>query len=487
MSLRVAVIGGGLGGLACAARLSARGHRVTLYEAGASLGGKMNRFEHEGFRFDTGPSLITMPWIFEETFEAAGVSLRDCLEFKRLDPVAEYVWPDGTRFQHSTSLPHWLETLQRIEPRDVDGFLRFIELGARLFELSSETFLRRPITDPPDWRTLKALKHLPLRHGWGNYARTVAAHFKSPYLRQMFNRYPTYVGSSPYRCPATLAVIPYIEHAYGGWYVAGGLYRIVEALAEVAARNGAELLCQAPVQHIERHARRVKGVVLQDGRRISADVVIMNGDASALERMLGLREDYSLPEQQRSLSGFITLAAVKRDLPGLHHHTVCFSADYAREFKQLVDERSFPQDPTVYVNAPSRSDRSLVPGTGETLFIMANAPAGGAWNADDVAQARESVLRRLSQSGFPDVQDAMLAGDHWTPARIGATYHMPGGAIYGRNSHGWRNAFFRPANRQPTRGLYLVGGSSHPGGGTPTVLLSAKITTALIEKHESLG
>ncbi|HSE98627.1 MAG TPA: FAD-dependent oxidoreductase, partial [Blastocatellia bacterium] len=230
---RAVIIGGGLGGLATALRLAARGWEVTVCEQGPSFGGKMNTWSAGGFRFDTGPSLITMPRVFEELFETAGARMQDHIELARIAPLSLYVYPDGTRFTYTTSMPAWLETLRSIEPKDVDGFLRFMELGARLFEVSKETFLRRRPTDPPDARSLAAMRHMPLCYGWGNYHRTVTAHFRSPYLRQLYDRYPTYVGSSPYSSPATLIVIPYIEYAFGGWYVKGGLYRIVESLVEL--------------------------------------------------------------------------------------------------------------------------------------------------------------------------------------------------------------------------------------------------------------
>lgn len=482
---RVVIIGGGLGGLASAARLAVQGHHVTLCEAGATLGGKMNTFESQGFRFDTGPSLITMPDVFAATFTAAGERIEDHLQLKRLEPVAEYVWPDGTRLQHGSGLPQWLDVVKQLEPRDVQGFWRFMKLGAKLLELSNETFLRRAPTDPPDWRTIKALRFLPLRRAWGNYARVVDELFVSPYLRQMFLRYPTYVGSSPWRSPATLLVIPYLEFAYGGWFVHGGLYRIVEAIAGIARARGAELRVNAPVETIEHDSGRVKGVRLQDGTRISAEIVVMNGDASMLTRLLKSPTDPGLPAAERSMSGFLTLAGVRRELPGLHHHTVYFSADYKHEFRQLIDESRFPDDPTVYVNAPSRSDRSLVPGDGETLFVMANAPARSeTWDESATVAARQRVLQRLRDSGFDAIDNNCPVLEHWTPRRIEHAYRMPGGAIYGRHSHGWRGAFMRPANKQPTRGLYVVGGSGHPGGGTPTVLLSAQITSDLIARHE---
>ncbi len=479
------VVGGGLGGLATALRLAARGWRVEVCEQGATFGGKMNSFEREGFRFDTGPSLITMPWVFEELFASAGSSLAEHVALTPVSPLADYVFADGMRFTYTTQLPEWLSTVRQIEPRDVDGFMRFMRLGARLYALSQETFLRRPPTAPPDLRALKALKYLPLRYAWGNYHATVAAHFRSPHLRQLYDRYPTYVGSSPYHSPATLAVIPYIEYAYGGWHVAGGLYRIVESLVSLARSLGVRLHPNARVQSIEHEGRRVRGVRLADGTRLEADVVVMNGDASMTRALLG---DGGAPQAPaaRSLSGLVFLLGLRRKLVGLAHHTVYFSSDYAAEFSQLFGERRFPDDPTVYVSAPSRTDPQLAPAGGETLFIMANASAGDTvWDDRQIEAARERVFERLSKGGFPEIASDTVVSDVWTPDRIARDYLMPGGAIYGTNSHGWRRAFLRPPNRHPRiGGLYHVGGSSHPGGGTPTVLLSARITSELIGRYE---
>ncbi|HEX8089264.1 MAG TPA: phytoene desaturase family protein [Blastocatellia bacterium] len=483
---KAVIIGGGLGGLATALRLAARGWAVTVCEQGPSFGGKMNTWRERGFRFDTGPSLITMPWVFEDLFKAAGARMQDHFELSPMRPIAEYIYPDGTRFTYSTSMPEWLDVVRRLEPRDVDGFLKFMGLGARLYEISKETFLRRRPADPPDRRAVAALRHMPLRYGWGNYHRTVRAHFKSLHLQQLYDRYPTYVGSSPYQSPATLAVIPYIEYAFGGWYVRGGLYRIIESIVEMAERAGVALMLYSAVERIEREGKRVRGVRLKDGTRLAADAVVMNGDASAAHALLGERGARGLPLGERSLSGLVFLIAVSRRLPELPHHSIYFSSDYAKEFQQLFDERRFPDDPTVYVNAPSRSDRSVVPGEGETLFIMANAPAeGGAWDEARIAEARRRVFIRLCLGGFPEIESDIVASDVWTPGRIAHSYMMPGGAIYGTHSHGWKHAFFRPPNKDARYGgMYYVGGSTHPGGGTPTVLLSAQITSDLIQRYE---
>lgn len=483
----MAVVGGGLGGLAASLRLAASGHAVSLHEAADSLGGKMNRWSSGGFRFDTGPSLVTLPFVFEELFESAGTRLADHVRMVAIRPHARCRFDDGTEFDVSSSLPAWMELLKSLEPRDLGGFHRFLALGSRLWELSKETFLRRSPTSPPDLRGLRALRHAPLLSGWGNYHRTVRSLFRNPYLVQVFDRYPTYVGSSPYACPATLLLIPYIELAFGAWYAEGGLYEIILAIARLAASRGAELHTRSAVDRIAHEGGRVSGIVLADGRRIPADAVVMNGDASNTSSLLGETGAEPLAPSERSLSGVVFLLASRRDLPALAHHTVYFSSDYRREFDQLFRDRRFPDDPTVYVSAPSRTDRSVVPGAGETLFVMANAPAReDDWDADAVRRARERVAERLRRGGAGDLFDGIAASAVWTPRDLAARYRMPGGAIYGAHSHGWRRAFLRPSNRHPrVRGLYLVGGSAHPGGGTPTVLMSARIVAGMIGADDS--
>lgn len=485
--MRAVVVGGGLGGIAAALRLSGQGYAVTLCERGPRLGGKMNQWRTDGYVFDTGPSLITMPHVFRELFAAAGAQLDDHIELMRVEPFADYVFPDGERFAYGPSLPGWIRTLERLESGGAEGFFRFMALGARLFHLSSATFLRRPMNAPPDGAVLRAMRHMPLRRAWGNYHRAVSAHFSSPYLVQLFDRFPTYVGSSPYACPATLSVIPYLEYAFGGWHIRGGLYRLIEALTTLGAERGVEFRCNAPVARIERQGGRVRAVTLENGETLPAEVVVVNADASWRNALLGKANAPKLREQDRSLSGAVILLALNRKLPELGHHTVYFSSDYPKEFGELFDARRFPEDPTVYVNKPTHSDLSMAPDGGECLFIMANAPAVGAAGWDDAATsaARTRMMARLRASGFPDITDAIAAERMITPADLERDYAMPGGVIYGTHSHGWRRAFLRPPNKdRRVRGLYFVGGSSHPGGGTPTVLLSAKITSELVRQYE---
>lgn len=470
------IIGGGLGGLAVALRLQAAGWQATVCEAGPTFGGKMNTWESGGFHFDTGPSLITMPWVFQDVFAAAGGKLEEHVQLLPLDPVAEYRFDDGTRFAYTSILPGWLATLKRISPGDQAGFFEFLALGAKLFEVSKATFFRRSPFERPAPGEWRAMRHMPLRRGWGNYQRLLEGLFRSPHLRQLYGRYPTYVGSSPWESPATLAVIPYIEFAFGGYAVKGGLYRIVEGLVALARARGVELVPNARVNRIVTKSGVACGVELPSGEILGADVVVMNGDAAAVDGLLG--KPVLPPTRSRSMSGFVQLIGLRKPLTGIQQHTVCFSADYRHEFSQIFGAQRFPDDPTVYVNAPNN---------GDTLFIMANAPATDVvWDEQMISHARTRVLARLQRAGFPDFQEDIVVNDVWTPSRIASRYLMPGGAIYGSDSHGWKNAFMRPRNENPrVGGLFHVGGSTHPGGGTPTVLMSAEITTRLIRQRYS--
>jgi diapolycopene oxygenase len=243
---------------------------------------------------------------------------------------------------------------------------------------------------------------------------------------------------------------------------------------------------KARVQRINHDGRRVVGVALADGSEIEADIVVMNGDASTTCALLekGGNEQRG---RERSLSGVVLLAGLRKQIPNLSHHTVYFSANYGHEFEQLFDHRQFPEDPTVYVSAPSRSDPTVSPKGGETLFIMANAPpTAESWTQEQTRIARERLVNRLLKSGFPEFDSETVVSDMWTPRRIADDYLMPGGAIYGDCSHGWKQTFLRPRNRDTKfSGLFHVGGSAHPGGGTPTVLLSAEITCHLIRRYHS--
>ena len=484
MSNSAVIIGAGLGGLATAIRLAYMGWRVRILEQGSQPGGKMNRFERDGFTFDTGPSLITLPKVFERLFAIGDVDFHSRLRPVRLNPLFEYRFANGDCLSYSSQLPDLAREIERVTGShdEVEGFYRFLNLGARLFNLSEHSFFERPLMTRPRARDLPALLKAPKRWAWGSYQKAVNHHFSSLQLRQLFERYPTYVGASPSHAVGTLALIPYMEIAEGGWYVPGGLYRIVEELCEMAENADIEISTNTPVSELIIDNGRVIGVGTTSGQRIGADIVVSNSDPGAINRLTGGTAGTRIKDNQLSMSGFVMLIGLDRKLSGLGHHTVCFSDDYDREFSEIFDDRRFPDDPTVYVNVPTRSDPSQAPHGCESVFVMANTPAETtAWTQDFESEAIERIRRRLVRSGMPDIFSDARFIETWTPARFEREYAAPDGAIYGRVSHGWGGSFLRPSLKdRKVKGLYYVGGGTHPGGGTPTVLISAEIVTRMI-------
>ncbi|MGC8794799.1 MAG: phytoene desaturase family protein [Bryobacteraceae bacterium] len=364
------MIGAGLGGLAAALRLRALGVKVTVCDNGPAPGGKANRWRAGPYCFDTGPTLLTMPEVLRRLFSDLGEELERHLELAPLDPRAEYLYPDGFRVRVPAPWSQWVEVVRSLEPRELPGLQRVHDLGARIFRVSQETFFRERPLASLQWPPLGALRHLPLRHAWGNYARVVESLLCCDRLRRIYLRYPTYVGSSPCLCPAALLIIPYLEHACGVWKVRGGIYRIVEALVKLARGRGVELFANTRVVGIEHRQGRVRAVRLSTGDSIEAEVVVYNGDSAALPPLLGAPVD--APTRRRSLSGVVILLGLRERIEGLELHTVFFSADYRKEFDELFRLRRFPEDPTVYVSAPDEPE--LAPPGGQSLFIMANAP-----------------------------------------------------------------------------------------------------------------
>ncbi|MCX8051663.1 MAG: phytoene desaturase family protein [Chlorobi bacterium] len=488
MKKRMIVVGAGLGGLSLALRAASDDWNVTLLERSSSPGGKMNLFAADGFRFDTGPSLITLPHVFTDLLDRCGVS-RQHLVFRRLQPLTQYRFADGERIEYPGPLPSIAAMLERYEADGGKGYWKLMATAADLFELSTRTFFQSVPTELPEpnqiFSLVRSLHWLPLRNAWGNYAATVERHLSSPYLRQIFERYPTYVGSSPYRSPATLLVIPYLEFAHGGWYVEGGLYGIVETIVGALRERGVRILTNATVEKIVHSSGRVRGVRLSGGDMFDADVVVFNGDATTADALLDLprrRRFY-----QRSMSGVVFLLGLRRRLPpDVFHHTIAFSSDYRREFEQLFERAEFPTEPTVYLNVTSKTDPTVAPPGGETLFVMANAPAveSRRWE-DAIPMIWERIAGVLERRGIAIAESDIVVRSVWTPERFERDYAMPGGSIYGWASHSYRTAFLRPPMRDRcVRGLYYVGGSTHPGGGTPMVVLSSKLVYELIERYE---
>ena len=470
----VIVVGGGVGGLATALRLRAAGHAVRVLERRATLGGKLDVRVQAGFTFDIGPSLLTLPDVLDELFRVAGTRLAAEVELTRMDPQIRYRWPDGTGFDAYDDPETTSGAIEAFSPGGGHAHRQLLAHGERIWAVSQRTFLAGPMGGPLDLlRRMRSPRDLTAIDPLRTLDAVARRAFSDRRLVQWAGRYATYSGSSPYRAPATLACIPAVEARHGVWYPAGGMSTLRDALVRVAERAGVELATGCEVERVDASSDRVRGVVTAGGIWHPADVVVADVDAEHLYRDL-LPDSAGLDRTRRagrSLSGFVVLAGVRGTTPGQAHHTVWFPADQAREFQQLVDEGTLADDPTIYACVPSVSDPTQAPPGHESWFLLVNAPAGA---AVDRAAYQARLLDLLAGYGT-DLRDRLCFTETITPDDLADRYRAPGGAIYGTSSNGRRAAFLRPANRGPRRGLYLVGGSSHPGGGLPLVTISGRI------------
>lgn len=499
---RVVVIGAGMGGLAVAARLATLGHRVTICERADRVGGKVATVRRDGFAFDVGPSLLTLPAVYRDLFLKTGNALEESVELVGVDPAFRYrfhaldghdpVWVDLPNVSRARTRRVLDEALGSGAGDDWDGLL---ERAHAVWQLTRESFLEQPLSGVRDLaRLARGTTGLP------GAVRTIAPwltlrelgrrQLRDPRLRLMLDRYATYTGSDPREAPAALSVVPYVEATFGAWHVRGGLGRLAEAVHQRALDRGVDVRTTSEVCQVALDAGRARGVELADGTRLDADLVVSDADAAHLYADLLPGRDAAairrrLRRQAASLSGFELLLALRGRTPELAHHTVLFPQDYDAEFDGVFGRSAAPvPDPAVYLCAPD--DESMHPADGQAVTVLVNAPRHGLgpgtvdWDAPGVAEGyADRVLEVMAARGV-DIRDRVLWRQVRTPADLERDTRAPGGAIYGTASNGARAAFARPANRSPVPGLYLVGGSSHPGGGLPLVGLSAAIVANLI-------
>ena len=486
-----------MGGMAVAARLSTKRHQVTVVEQSTTYGGKLGVVERDGFVFDTGPSLLTLPAVYRDLFNKTGaLGLDESVDLQELDPAFGYRFPDRSRLD----MPGVDPALCALAMGDAFGgtaaadWNSFIARASDMWQLTRRPVIESPLTGMRDLlplaRSLRSLRTVaPFTS-----LRSLAAHYlHDPRQRMLVDRYATYTGSDPRRAPAALATVPYVEQAFGAYHVGGGVRRLADALYARTLERGITYRFGADVAEVLLASGRASGVRLVDGEVIPADVVVANVDADTLYSRLvrDRRAAKALSRLRRatpSLSGFVLLLAVRGRTPGLRHHNVWFPADYDAEFDAVFGRRARPvDDPTIYVCAPD-DDLMRPDADHESWFVLVNAPRHGTsgapgtidWDQPGLRDSyRNRVLAVMAERGF-DVRDRLVWSQVRTPADLERETRAPGGAIYGTSSNGARAAFLRAANESPIPGLYLVSGSAHPGGGLPLVGIGAEIVANLI-------
>ena len=445
---------------------------MTVIEQGAGGGGKAGRWESDGFVFDTGPSLLTMPWVFEELFADTGAPLSDAVELVRVEPVTRYRFADGSQVELSAELPAAVEALEAWSPGAGADWARFMDTCASMWG-ASQPFLSGPPPWPPRRPAAGSARPDPrdfLRvRPWHTLRTLVRSHTCDARLRMILERFATYAGADPRRAPAALAVAGYVEHAFGAWHVRGGIHRLVLALRDRLLALGGELRCEQRVDALLLEGRRVRGVSTAVGPA-EADAVVWSGDALVLDRLLGRPTQ---PEPERSLSGFALMLGLRGRSGDLAHHTITFPADYDAEFDDVFVARRLVRDPTLYVSASCATDPAEAPVGAENWFVLVNAPA-------DAPQAEADAYEQLLVDRL-GVRERIVTSARRTPADLERETGAARGAIYGAAPHGRLGTLGRPGPVvRGVGGLYRAGGTAHPGGGLPLVALGGRAVARLI-------
>jgi 1-hydroxycarotenoid 3,4-desaturase len=492
----VVVVGAGVGGLVTALLLASKGLRVQVLEAGSAPGGKMRQVLAGGQPVDSGPTVLTMRWVFEQIFEAAGSSLSQHLSLAPLEVLARHAWgrdPDRDRLDLYADRARTVDAIARFSsPAEARRFEQFCDESQRVYQSLEGPYIRsqRPsMTSMMSGLGPLGLARLaglgPMTSMWSLLSRR----FQDPRLRQLFGRYATYCGASPWAAPATLMLVAQVE-LQGVWTVAGGMHALALALADLGRRRGVEFEYDAPVSEITVHQGRASGARCQDGRHWQADAVVFNGDADALAQgLMGPAVQGAVPARlpaDRSLSALTCSVLAKTSGFPLVRHNVFFQDDYASEFKDVFARGRLPRKGTVYLCAQDRGDDAPGPSNRpERLLMLVNAPPNGDRVAADpmeIERCEHTSLALLERCGLT-VERQTQAWVRTTPQDFSRLFPGSGGGLYGTATHGWMALFRRPGATTRVPGLFLAGGSVHPGPGVPMAALSGSLAANTVTAH----
>ncbi len=486
----VIVIGAGIGGIATAGRLARNGYEVTVIEKNAQAGGRCNQIVKEGHRFDVGPTLFLMPEVFAETYAALGEKMSDHLDLKRIDPTYTVRFDDGTSLALTSNIGDMQAQLEAIEPGAFGGFLRYLAEGQQNYRLSLQKFVGRNFTNYLQYFSLSNLPLLFKLKALVKHYDNVNHYFKDPRLKAAFTFQNMYLGLSPYDAPATYSLLQYTELAEGIWFPLGGMYRIIETLTAIAQKNGVRFVYNAPVECIEHDGQRASGITLKDGRKLEADVIVVNADLPYAYREL-LRDEaeaQALDRKKYTCSAIMFYWGVDHVYPQIKHHNVWLAGDYKASFDSIFDNNTLPDKPSFYVHAPARTDPAAAPAGHDTLMVLVPVGHLDEDQPQDWAalkdRARSTVLTRLKEIGVNDLERHIKFEVCYTPQNWQSLYNLEKGAAFGLSHNFTQVGYLRPRNRHAKfHNVYFAGASTHPGTGLPIVLLSARLTTERILKE----
>ena len=492
---RVVVVGAGIGGLVSALVLAHRGLDVTLVESANQPGGKIRQVHVDGVGVDSGPTVFTMRWVLDQMLEELGTSLEDILKLEPIGVLARHAWDASpqTLDLYSDTARTADAIAQFSSPQEARRFLNFCQQTRALYDALEKPYIRSERPSLFSMVNDLGLNGLATLTGLGPFAslwRSLGRHFHDPRLQQLFGRYATYCGSSPWSAPATLMLVAQVE-LDGVWSVTGGMYQVASALAHLGEQHGVQSRYGVACSQILTKQGRVSGVQLATGEIIDADQVIFNGDVSALAGgMLGssVRSSFEpVRPSHRSLSAFTLSMHAKTSGFPLVRHNVFFNQDYRAEFDDIFRKRQLPSQGTVYVCAQDRDDSGLAHGESERIFCLVNAPPDGdhqAFNSSEIQACETSSMALMRRCGL-EIEVLPQQVVRTLPQDFARLFPGSGGALYGQATHGWMSAFRRPSARSKVPGLYTAGGSVHPGPGVPMAAMSGRLAAATL--MEDLG
>jgi phytoene desaturase len=490
----VLVIGAGIGGISAAARLARAGYQVTVIEKNARPGGRCDQIVRDGHRFDVGPSIFLMPEVFAETYRALGQRMEDHLDLRRINPTYRIRFDDGSQITLNADINLMQPQLEAIEPGSFNGFLRYLAEGNLNYRLSLEKFAGRNFYSLIDYFSLGNLPLVFRLKALKKHYDNIGNYFTHPHLKAAFTFQNMYLGLSPYDAPATFSLLQYTELADGIWFPMGGLYRVIESLTSIAESLGVKLIYDAPAKQIEVSGDRATGIVLEDGRRLPADLIVANADLPYVyDKLLPDRAEAERIDRMKfTCSTLMFYWGVDKVYPQLGMHNVFLAGDYKASFDAIFSDNSLPAKPSLYIHAPTRVDPAAAPAGQDTLTVLVpvghlNEEKTQDWEAMR-RQARNAALARLAGLGITDLEQHLKFEISYTAEDWKRMYNLAKGSGFGL-SHNFRQVnYLRPQNRHARyRNLYFAGASTHPGTGLPIVLLSAKLTTERIAKEQPVA
>lgn len=488
----VIVIGGGLGGISAAISLAQKGYTVSLYEKNTHLGGKLNRLEQEGFGFDLGPSILTMPHVFEKLFKDSGKRMKDYVSIIRLDHQWRSFFPDGNKIDLHEDLEVMFEENDSLTKRDMKDYKKLLKYSKTLYDITEQGYFTNGLDNTKEvmkqhgmFRSVKGFDLFSTMH------EGIDKRIRNKQFRDMLSYFIKYVGSSPYDAPAVLNMMIYMQHAQGVWYVPGGMQRLADALVTLAEEIGVKFYTGQKVARLEQSKDQITGALLEDGTKLTADYYVSNMEViPAYETLLEEKKQFTNKLKRKfepASSGLVMHLGVKNSYPQLGHHNFFFSENMKEQMNAIFQEHRLPDDPVIYLVNVNKTDPTQAPEGYENIKVLPHIPyiQDKPISQEEYEAFGERVLEKLERMGLTDLRKNIVTKDIWTPEDIKRVYGSDRGAIYGTVSNRKKNKGFKhPKQSERYNNLYFVGGTVNPGGGMPMVTLSGQQVSDMIVERD---